>query len=70
MPVPGWAVPPLAGALGPALHDVLLTREEYQAMADGLADSHGGAYRPTQVVFTDWVASNGATHSGAATRAS
>jgi NADH dehydrogenase len=57
--VPGWAVPPLAGALGFALRDVLLTAPEYQAMAAGLADSTA---EPTgQVVFTDWVASNGAT---------
>jgi uncharacterized protein YbjT (DUF2867 family) len=56
--VPGWAVPPLAGALGFALRDVLLTAQEYRAMAAGLADST--APPVGQVVFTDWVASHGA----------
>jgi NADH dehydrogenase len=57
VPVPGWAVPPLAGALGLVLRDVLLTAQEYQAMAAGLADSTAPA--AGQVVFTDWVASHG-----------
>jgi len=56
--VPGWAVPPLAGALGLALRDVLLTAQEYRAMASGLADSTAPSVG--QVVFTDWVASHGA----------
>lgn len=55
MPPP--LVPVLSGALGLVLRDTLLTRDEYRAMADGLADSDA----PTtgQVVFTDWVAEHG-----------
>jgi hypothetical protein len=36
MTAPGWAIPPLSAALSAALHDVLLTRQEYQAIADWL----------------------------------
>ena len=39
--VPGALVPPLSSVLGLALRDVLLTKEEYQAMAAGLADTGG-----------------------------
>jgi uncharacterized protein YbjT (DUF2867 family) len=39
--VPGVLVPMLSSALGLALHDVLLTKDEFQAMAAGLADSEG-----------------------------
>ena len=35
----GALIPALSSALGLALHDVLLTRDEYEAMAAGLADS-------------------------------
>jgi uncharacterized protein YbjT (DUF2867 family) len=48
----------LSSVLGLALRDTLLTREEYEAMADGLADSAGPATGET--VFTDWVAAHGA----------
>jgi NADH dehydrogenase len=55
--VPGSLIPPLSAALGLVLRDVLLTREEYQAMAEGLADSDGP---PTgEIAFTDWVAKQG-----------
>lgn len=37
--IPGSAIPVLARLIGIGLHDVLLTRDEYQAMAAGLADS-------------------------------
>ena len=57
LPVPGWLVPALSAGLGVVVHDVLLTREEYQAMAAGLADSD--APSTGQVVFTDWVAEHG-----------
>jgi uncharacterized protein YbjT (DUF2867 family) len=51
--VPGMLVPPLASALGLVLRDVLLTGEEYRAMADGLADTDGPA---TGVIgVRDWI---------------
>jgi len=57
VPVPGSLIPSLSAALGLVLRDVLLTREEYQAMAEGLADSDGP---PTgEIAFTDWVAKHG-----------
>jgi NADH dehydrogenase len=56
--VPGPAVLALSRVLGAALRDTLLTRDEYQAMADGLADSAAPATGDT--VFTDWVAEHGA----------
>jgi len=57
VPVPGPLIPPLASALGVALHDVLLTAEEYQAMADGLATSDAP---PTgQASLMDWIARHG-----------
>ena len=37
--VPGALVPVLSSALGLALHDVLLTQDEFRAMANGLANS-------------------------------
>jgi NADH dehydrogenase len=58
VPAPGWLIPPMSAALGLALRDVLLTREEYQAMAAGLADSAGPA--TGQTVLTDWIAAHGA----------
>ncbi|MGA2838109.1 MAG: NAD(P)H-binding protein [Acidimicrobiales bacterium] len=39
--VPGATLPVLSSVLGLALHDVLLTRDEYLAMAMGLADTDG-----------------------------
>src|ERR1700722_10902415 len=57
VPAPGWAIPPLSAALGAALHDVLLTREEYGAMADGLADSDAPSTGSTSL--TEWIAGHG-----------
>ncbi|HEX4094799.1 MAG TPA: NAD(P)H-binding protein [Trebonia sp.] len=57
VPAPGWALPPLSAALGAALHDVLLTRDEYLAMADGLADSDGPSTGATSL--TEWIADHG-----------
>lgn len=57
VPVPGWLIPPMARLLGVVLRDVLLTAEEYRAMADGLADSAAPA--TGQTGFTEWVARNG-----------
>jgi uncharacterized protein YbjT (DUF2867 family) len=57
VPVPASLIPALSGALGLVLHDVLLTRQEYQAMAAGLAGSDAP---PTgEVVFTDWIREHG-----------
>jgi uncharacterized protein YbjT (DUF2867 family) len=52
--VPGAAVPLFARLLGLALHDVLLSREEYLGMAGGLADTDGPATGPT--VLSVWLA--------------
>jgi nucleoside-diphosphate-sugar epimerase len=55
--VPGGLVPPLSAALGLVLRDVLLTAEEYQAMAAGLADSDAPATGQTRL--TEWIARHG-----------
>jgi hypothetical protein len=53
VPVPPVLLTALSNALGLALRDRLLTREEYQAMAAGLADSDAP---PTgRIVLTDWL---------------
>ena len=52
--VPGALVPPMSAVLGLVLRDTLLTRAEYQAMADGLADTDGPA--TGQTAFSDWLA--------------
>jgi uncharacterized protein YbjT (DUF2867 family) len=52
VPVPGVLVPPLAWAL----RDVLLTAEEYRAMAGGLADTDGPATGSISV--GEWVKAN------------
>jgi nucleoside-diphosphate-sugar epimerase len=39
--VPGPLLPPLSSILGLTLRDVLLTKDEYRAMATGLADTDG-----------------------------
>ncbi len=57
VPVPGQLIPPLSSALGVLLRDVLLTRDEYLAMAEGLADSDAPA--TGHIAFTDWVAEHG-----------
>ncbi len=54
--VPGWALPPLTTAIGVLLRDRLLTSDEYDAMADGLADSQAPTNGQTR--FTDWLAAN------------
>ena len=55
--VPGVLVPGLSSVLGAALHDVLLTRDEYQAMAAGLADTDGPATGSTRL--STWIAERG-----------
>jgi hypothetical protein len=57
VPAPGWLIPPLSAVLGAALRDVLLTREEYQAMAAGLATSDAPSSGQTSLM--DWIASHG-----------
>jgi uncharacterized protein YbjT (DUF2867 family) len=57
VPAPGWAISPLSAVLGMVLRDVLLTPEEYSAMADGLADAAGPA--TGQASLTDWIARHG-----------
>jgi NADH dehydrogenase len=57
VPAPGWLIPPMSAVLGAVLRDVLLTTEEYQAMAAGLADSSGPA--TGQISLTDWIAKHG-----------
>jgi nucleoside-diphosphate-sugar epimerase len=57
--LPGSFLPALSRCLGLALNDVLLTRDEYGAMADGLADTDGPA--TGQTAFTTWLADNAET---------
>lgn len=57
--VPGAIVPPLAGALNLALRDVVLTKEEYRAMAAGLADTSSPA--TGEIRLSAWLAEMGAT---------
>ncbi|MEO9181372.1 MAG: NAD(P)H-binding protein [Acidimicrobiales bacterium] len=54
--VPGATVPALSGMLGLVLRDVLLTRDEYRAMANGLADTTGSATGPT--LLSEWLDSH------------
>jgi NADH dehydrogenase len=51
--VPGFAVPAMASLLGLVLRDVLLTGEEFRAMADGMADTDGPATGTISV--SDWI---------------
>ncbi|MGH3208617.1 MAG: SDR family oxidoreductase [Trebonia sp.] len=57
VPTPGWLIPPLSAVLGAALRDVLLTKEEYQAMKAGLATSD--APSTGQASLMDWIAAHG-----------
>jgi uncharacterized protein YbjT (DUF2867 family) len=57
--VPGALLPPLSSVLNRVLHDVLLTKDEYHAMADGLADTLGPATAPT--ALSHWLTENGAS---------
>jgi nucleoside-diphosphate-sugar epimerase len=52
--VPGALLPLCSRLLGLALHDVLLTPEEYRAMAQGLADTDGPA--TGAIAFSAWLA--------------
>jgi len=57
--LPGFALPMLSHLVGAALGDVLLTRDEYRAMASGLADTDGPATGPTKL--SEWLTTNGTT---------
>jgi uncharacterized protein YbjT (DUF2867 family) len=57
--VPGALIPPAARVLGLALRDTLLTAEEYQAMADGLADTDGPATGETSLI--QWITDHSGT---------
>jgi uncharacterized protein YbjT (DUF2867 family) len=57
VPAPGWLIPPLSAVLGAALRDVLLTSEEYRAMAAGLATSDAPSAGQTSLM--DWIADHG-----------
>jgi NADH dehydrogenase len=57
--VPGLAMAPLSFVINLALRDVLLTRDEYRAMADGLADTSGPATGSTRI--SEWITEHGAT---------
>ncbi|HEX4245101.1 MAG TPA: NAD(P)H-binding protein [Acidimicrobiales bacterium] len=57
VPVPGRVLSVLSKGLGLALHDVLLTEDEYRAMAAGLADSDGPATGTT--ALSTWLADHG-----------
>ena len=51
--VPGTLIPAAARVLGLALRDTLLTAEEYQTMADGLADTEGPA--TGEIALSQWI---------------
>jgi hypothetical protein len=51
--VPGAVIPMASRVVGLALHDVVLTRDEYRAMADGLADTDGPSTGQTRL--SDWL---------------
>jgi NADH dehydrogenase len=53
LPVPGPLMPSLAAVLGLFLHDVVLTGDEYRAMADGLADTTGPA--TGSIALSTWI---------------
>lgn len=57
--VPGAVVPLAAACLNAVLHDVLLTKDEYEAMAENLADTSGPATGRT--ALSTWIAENAAS---------
>jgi len=57
--LPGSALPVVSRIVGLALHDVLLTSDEYRAMADGLADTDGPA--TGSIALTDWLVEHKST---------
>jgi NADH dehydrogenase len=59
VPLPGPILLGVSALLGMALHDTLLTGEEYHAMRYGLADTDGPATGPTRL--SEWLAVNADT---------
>jgi NADH dehydrogenase len=59
VPVPGFAFPALTTVVGALLRDRLLTRDEYWAMANGMADSD--APSTGRIVLSEWIAENADT---------
>lgn len=57
--LPGSSLPLVSRCVGVALHDVLLTRDEYRAMAAGLADTDGPA--TGTISLSDWLVANRST---------
>jgi len=57
--VPGSVIPVASTIVGWALHDRLLTREEYRAMAGGLADSDAPTTGPT--ALSEWLRTHGSS---------
>ena len=57
--VPGSLIPPAARVLGLALRDTLLTAEEYEAMAEGLADTDGPA--TGEISLMQWISDHKGT---------
>jgi len=57
--VPGSTLPTLSRIVGLVLGDVLLTRDEYRAMANALADSDAPTTGPTRI--SQWLVENGST---------
>jgi uncharacterized protein YbjT (DUF2867 family) len=56
--VPGVTVPWISALVGLALHDVLLTPDEYWAMSHGLADTDGRA--TGSIALGEWLVQHGA----------
>jgi uncharacterized protein YbjT (DUF2867 family) len=54
--VPGWSLPTLSRIVGTLLGDVLLTRDEYAAMSNGLAASNSPSTGTTQI--SQWIVEN------------
>jgi NADH dehydrogenase len=55
--VPGALIPPMSRALSLVVHDVLLTRDEFRALVDGLADTDGAA--SGEVRLSEWIVEHG-----------
>jgi NADH dehydrogenase len=59
VPVPAPVLLGLSKLIGAVLHDVLLTRDEYRSMSQGLADSDAPA--TGSIALSDWLEEHGDT---------